>query len=107
MTRKSVCALVEVTSEQVDKCEAFVVVSVADPEWVAVIPRAYFTSLPQDLERGEYHQMRYGGSTHASVAQWSPLPANMAPFVMNAQRHLHIALQNIADSARSRSTNPL
>lgn len=86
-------AVIYLTEEQLDKCEALIVTSASDPDWVAFLPRGYFRRPVRDQRRRNL----YGGCTHPTLGHMSPLPPAYAPFVMHRDQHLPEALQNLAD----------
>lgn len=94
LPHKFFTAMVPVSSAQLAACEAIVVGSIADPDWVAFVPKAYFRKLKGHDQSQTY---LYYGLTHPMTGHLNPLPPSLAPFVMHRQTHLPEALQNLAD----------
>lgn len=94
-TRNLCPAHISMTHTQIQKCQAIIVTSLLDPDWVAVIPRPY---LANNIPRTTSTAVVLGASVTPAIARMCPLPAEIAPFIMPIS-FLGQAMDSIAASA--------
>lgn len=91
-TTKHLRALIHVTPRQVRDCQALIISSLDDGNWVAFVPRYYYQLASQTLPDGSKNV--WLGSVPVAMARINPLPPILAPFVMH-KKNLAEAFDNM------------
>ncbi|KIY02418.1 uncharacterized protein Z520_02557 [Fonsecaea multimorphosa CBS 102226] len=91
-TMKNFRGQVILTAQQVKDCQALVISGMNDPDWVAFIPRYYYSKVAH-AGRGEGQRL-FRSLVPVAMARFSPLPPLLAPFVMH-KNNLPEAFENM------------
>ncbi|KAK5055139.1 hypothetical protein LTR84_012887 [Exophiala bonariae] len=94
-TTKHLKGLVYSGPEQVKHCQALIIATAADANWVAFVPRFYYKKMDTKATSrgGQFFSI---GNLNVSMAQFNPLPPILAPFVM-PKHDLPKAIENMAE----------
>ncbi|KAK5198017.1 hypothetical protein LTR92_002262 [Exophiala xenobiotica] len=98
-TTKHLRAALHLTSAQVQDCQALVVCSLDDTDWVAFVPRFYYNMIGME-EAGGSMKLSLG-TVPVAMARINPLPPVFAPFVMHKD-NLRDAFDNMLSHVQNR-----
>lgn len=98
-TYKHLRAALHLTPAQVQDCQALVVNSLDDTDWVAFVPRFYYSLLGMKESGGSMKLAL--GTVPVAMARINPLPPVFAPFVMHKD-NLAAAFDNMLANAQDR-----
>lgn len=96
-------AAIGLSLDQAKRCQALIITSAAEPDWVAFVPKPYFRIMNQgkDLTRPKYIDYNYTDSTLTTLNPFPPVLAHLVMRKTDLPRMLNDFAEKALDSRKT------